>query len=226
MADDDEHDVADVPGETASVRWPRCLERLAEIGAPALRFVPAVPGDVLGLPGPAAFNAAAATAGGAVLVDGGALGLLPAVTLHGPDDDRLVAVRWTAWAVDVQPGRAWARLSDADRQLTEQLQQAMAALERLGTSSFRPEAIGLLRTPAASASPLPPGWPDRAHRLLTRSQGVLAVIDVARRDDGLSVTATEAVQRDSILRDLHRAARQARAAAWNAGVRPVTHRTS
>jgi hypothetical protein len=225
VGEDEGHDVVDLPGVFGPQQWGSALDLLDQLGPSMLTFVACVPGDVLGLPGPAGFNAAAANAGGAVIVHGPSLGLLPTVTTHGDDGDLAVTVRWTCWPVTGQPGAPWSSLTDADRQLTEQLQQAAADLQRLDTAAFHPDALGLLRTPAADASPLPPGWPDRAHRLLSRSQGVLAVIDLARRDDGRSVTAADAVQRDSILRDLHRAARQARAAAWNAGVAPLVQRS-
>ncbi len=224
LGDDAAHDVVDLPGSLDAQEWAPALGLLDQLGPVLLTFVACVPGDVLGLPGPAAFNAAAAHAGGAVIAHGPSLGLLPTVTTHGVDDDLAVTVQWTCWSVTAQPGAPWSSLPEADRQLTEQLQRAAADLRRLDTAAFRPEALGLLRTPAAHASPLPPGWPDRAHRLLSRSQGVLAVLELARQDDGRSVTAADVVQRDAILRELQRAARSARAAAWNAGVRPAVLR--
>ena len=217
VAGDGLHEVADLPGTSNTRSWTEALERLGQLQVTQLRYVPAVPGDVLGLPGPASFNAAAADSGGAVLVSGADVGLLPTVTVHGPPEDQITSVRWTSCSVDRRPGSAGPTLSEADRELTERLQHSLADLERLDTAAFRPEALGLLRSPAATTSPLPPGWPDRAHRLLTRSQGVLAVVAVARRDDGLAVTSVEVDRRNAILRDLQRSARRALAAAWNAG---------
>lgn len=216
-AGDGLHQVADLPGASTTQSWDEALPQLLRLNATALHYVPAVPGDVFGLPGPSTFNAAAAASGGAVLVAGVDVGLLPTVDVHGPPDDQVTSIRWTSWAVARRPGVTGPSLSEADRELTERLQESLSDLERLDTAAFRPEALGLLRSPAATASPLPPGWPERAYRLLTRSQGVLAVIALARRDDGLAVTSLEVERRTDILRELERTARRARAVAWNAG---------
>ncbi|MFZ0323344.1 MAG: hypothetical protein WAN48_04335 [Actinomycetes bacterium] len=220
VADDGSHEVVDLPGVVGPQGWAAALATMKSQRTAALRFVPAVPGDVLGLPGPAPFNAAAAASGGAVLLLDTCLALVPTVVVIGPEDDQTVAVRWAAWSVEDRPGQTWPTPGEAGRDLTEQLSQALAELERLDVAAFRPEAVGLLRSPAATASPLPPGWPERAHQLLVRSQAVLSVIASARLDDGLAISSAEAVRRDDILRGLERSARLARAAAWNASVVP------
>ncbi len=100
---DDGHAVAgmwvdDLPLEQA-------VGRLRADGVTRARVVLPVPGDVLGLPGPGGFTAAAITASEGVLAlrpDGTGTGLVPTVTAHSSKfDGTVTTVRWTAYDVVV-----------------------------------------------------------------------------------------------------------------------------
>jgi len=103
------------------------LDRLRAAGVTGLRLALPRPGDPLGLKGPAAFNQAAIAAGEAVLTDGPALGVVPAVDGYGPAGDRGHVVRWTV--TPVQSGEAAVpTLSEAERELNAALRDYEVAV--------------------------------------------------------------------------------------------------
>jgi hypothetical protein len=192
--------------------------------------VAAAPGDVAALPGPAAFNAAAVTAGAAVLLDGAPVGLVATSTRHGSADDHVDVVRWNPTACSTRPDHARSlppglTVGDADRALLEALRAAVEDLEQLDVARDR---VGVREVVVAGrgAPPLPPGAGDRAARLLRRAQQTLVTVELAASDAGGSTTSHETLRRATVLADVARAARGAVAAAWNAGAEAAASRAS
>lgn len=194
------HRVTGLPGEGAAVSLPYALGRLRALGVHALRLVLPRPGDVLGLPGPADFNGRAVEHGAAVLTVGGttALGLL--------EETRGA---WTAHPVEAGAPAA-ATPAEVERELREVLQDATEDLVRLDVARWHPAAVELLGgSGGARTSPLPPSASARAVALVDRAQRLLAIVAVARADDGASVSAAEMAARRGVLRRLDTASRRA-----------------
>lgn len=193
------------------------LARLRSTGATALRLALPVPGDLLGLPGPAEFNVEALAAGEAVLVDGSqAWGLIPTVLDASPDDCVGTAVHWKGMRVDAGPGDVMT-LGEAERELAETLQAATDALDALDVARWRPEAadrISEIRS-GRGTDLLAPGYPARAHRVLALAQRVAAIAELAADDDGAAFNVGGMTGRAAELRTLARAARRAQLAAYN-----------
>lgn len=198
------------------------LARLRSAGVTGLRLVLPVPGDLLGLPGPAEFNVDALDAGEAVLVDGGppsaeAWGLIPAVQAENPDDCVGTAVHWQAARVNPTPSPT-PTLGEAERELAETMRAATDALDALDVARWRPEAadrISEIRS-GRNTDLLAPGYPARAHRVLALAQRVAAIAELAADDDGAAFNLGGIAGRDAELRALARAARRAQLAAYNA----------
>lgn len=202
------------------VGWTVALGRLRGRGATVLVMVAPVPGDVAALPGPPELNRQALAAGAAVFADGSpAAGLVPRIDTFGPAGDRGVLLTWAAESANgpVAAGRR-PTVGEADRALAEALDQGLRRLATLDVARWRPEAATLhddLDGPVGIR--LPPGFPERAVRLLARTQRMTAVLDLGRTDSGGAVTSAEAAQRQVTLDGLARVVRHAQAAAWNAG---------
>ncbi len=197
------------------------LARLRTAGATGLRLVLPVPGDVLGLPGPAAFNVDALAAGEAVLIDGSpdsgdGWGLIPTVLDENLDHCPGTAVHWQAARVNTGPGDQ-PTLGEAERELAETMRAATDALDALDVARWRPEAadrISEIRS-GAKTDLLAPGYPARAHRVLALAQRVAAIAQLAADDDGAAFNLGGMAGRDAELRALIRAARRAQLAAYN-----------
>src|SRR3954469_2208593 len=103
--------VDDLPLEQA-------MGRLRADGVSRLRVVLPAPGDVVGLPGPGPFTAAAIDASEGVLAlrdDGTGSGLVPAVTAHGSEyDGTVTTVMWSAHPVEVRGADPGPFLHDAE----------------------------------------------------------------------------------------------------------------
>ena len=195
------------------------LATLRRAGASALRPVLPVPGDVLGVPGPASFVRAATAAGQAVLTVGPPWwGLVP----EEPEGEAGPVV-WRALRVDPQIGPAGLpSLAEADRALAEALRESTAAMAGLDLAGGRDEvetdlARAWRRVPRAA---LPEVLPARAIALLDRATRVTAILAVADRHQGAAVTAAEAAARRAALRPLATAARHAVVAAFAAPAEP------
>jgi hypothetical protein len=201
------HRLAGLPGEPEPVDLADALTALGALGVTDLRLVLPRPGDVAGLPGPPPFNEEAVTRGAAVLtVSGPAYGVL-----------HVGRAAWTAHEVLPSPPSAVA-LADAERALTDALREAADDLARLAVDRWSPRAADLLSRlrAAPDASPLPPSFPPRAHRVVALGGRLLAVVDVARTDHGAAVSAGQMALRSAALRDLDAAARRAVEAACSA----------
>ncbi|MDX6286576.1 MAG: hypothetical protein QOG53_2061 [Frankiales bacterium] len=213
---DEQHSVAGLPGETAPTSWTLAFGRLRAAGVTGLRLVLVAPGDPAGLPGPASLTSAVMAAGEGVLTYGGPpLGLVP---VH--------AMRGVTWEVHAAEGRPVGEptLSEAERMLTETLAATTQELLRLDCAGFGPEiadALSEMRADEkAGCGTLPPGHPPRAARVLTMAERVTAIADLASASNGGATSATAADTRAALLRELARAARRARVAAYNAVLEP------
>ncbi len=208
--DDDTHRVEGVPGDAMA----GLLEQLRECGATAARAVLPVPGDVTGLPGPAAFNVAACSAGAAVLSIGGrqAMGIVPHEVGYGSTTEPGVLVTWSVWQVHHRPHAEVADLGEADRALRSALIEATEVLSELDVARSRPEVAELWADLAGAGidpGALPPDVPSRAVLVLTSALRLRAIVALALADDGGSVSGWEAQQRRGTLRQLDGVARHA-----------------
>ncbi|MFI7589049.1 hypothetical protein ACIB24_18455 [Spongisporangium articulatum] len=195
------------------------------------RVVLPAPGDLLGLPGPAAFNEAALAAGESVLVgvgDGARFGLVPDVTEFGSVYEPGAMVTWHAVAVDNRPGGVAALLAmsvaDADRELRSALNTAIAELARLDIARWREDAadrVAAIRDGGLEPGSLPDGTPGRCLRVLATAARVRAIVQLASEDDGAAVTGHEAVSRARTLRELDSVSRRAMVAAVNGILEPA-----
>jgi hypothetical protein len=180
------------------------------------RLVLAVPGDVRGLPGPGAFSREATDAGqGALFTDAG-LGVVPRSVADG-------VLRWTVYLVpDPGPPPEFVALSQAERDLREQVRQSASVLTSLGVARHRPgvreEIAAALR--ARPATLWPNGMPGQALRVLQHADEVEAILAAASVDEpGGALSASAAVARREALRPIETAVRVARRAAVAEAVR-------
>ncbi len=193
---------------------------LRTVGTRRLRLVLPVPGDVSGLPGPAATNREALAAGEAIVVLGPTppLVLVPSVTAHGPAvEGGLESVHWhSATGAHLPPPPS--PLRAAEHELNEAIRTATAALLNLDRAKAGPEVLSVLRE-RHTDEPVPllaPGYPPSAHALLAQAVRIASLIDLAARDDGAAVTAEEIDRRSTTLRALSAAVRRACESAYDA----------
>jgi hypothetical protein len=209
------------------------LGGLADLGTPGLRVVLPAPGDVAGLPGPAAFNVGALTAGECVLTEPGTaglaaglsspLGLVPEVTHFGSVWEPGAMVEWSVQPVDPRRVTVMGSLAEAERELREALITATEALARLDVARWREDAaerVSALRDGDLPERTLPPSAPGRTARVLAMAARVRAIVQLAAEDDGAAVTGHEALTRAATLRTLDGVSRRALAAAVNGMLEP------
>lgn len=185
-----------------------------------LRLALPATGDPLGLVGPPDLNVAGIEAGEVALSVGKGvhqpLGLVPAEDRRGSS---YVGVRWTAHAA--RAGIAdTPSLPEAEQQLTLAMRDATGTLLDLDVPRWHPEAAETLASLRGGPSDepridLPAGYSARAHRVASLAQRLALVLDIALSDEGGSVAASEMTARREALRDLDRAVRRARVAAYN-----------
>jgi hypothetical protein len=186
------------------------LGRLRADGASGLRLVLPRPGDIGGLPGPAAFNQQALARGEAVL------------TVGGPPRGLLGSGRgaWTVYDV-ASDARTPMSLRDAEWGLNQQMREATAVLLQLDVARWEPVAANVLQHQASNPPPpaLPLSAPSHASHMLEAALRMLTIVELARQSDGAAVTSVEADARRQVLRDLDTAARRGLEAACSAVVR-------
>lgn len=204
----------------------RALPRLRADGVSRLRLVLPAPGDPTGLPGPGPFTATALAAGEGVLAvcaDGTAIGLVPAVTVHGTSvEGTSTTVCWTAYRLP--PLAPWPGpfLAEVEQDLRRGLLEVAAALRELDVARWRPELADALHDLRARArrgvgeDELPAAFPPRARELLARSRQLDGVLLLAGQDSGGAVDSRETAAREAHLREVARLVRRARVAAYNA----------
>ncbi|RFU42382.1 hypothetical protein DZF91_06830 [Actinomadura logoneensis] len=215
-----------MPGADGDVPLRRALGELRVEGATALRLALPVPGDPLGLTGPAVFNRAAIEAGAAVVAvfADRAVGLVPYEDLRGSS---YAGVRWEARAAS--PGRPDVpSLPEADRDLTTAMREATEALLTVNDIAPVPPEIAdelmNLRSAGADEPPLAPGYPPRAQRTAARAVHLATVVRLARRMEARGLDAARMRRRDEALRLLDRAVRRAVVSACDSVFDPVPDR--
>lgn len=201
-----------------------CAFRAA--GVPGLRVALPVPGDVLGLPGPPAFNRVALAAGECVLADPApdairsatpsATGLVPKITTFGSEWEQGTTVIWSVHATLAHRPAGFTSLAEAERELRMALAQATETLSRLDVARWRQDAadrIASVRDGGLPPAALPPSAPGRCVRVLATAARVRAVVELAGEDDGAAMSSFEIQRRAGALRELDGVCRRAMAAA-------------
>lgn len=181
-----------------------------------VRLVLPVPGDVRGVPGPAAFLAAALEAGEAVFA--GSLGLVPEVTEYYPSSAP-PSVVWQAHVVDAPP-LDHAQLGDVAYELSTAIRECATALLAADVASGAQDVAAALQDArrAGEHLNLPPGFPARAVALLAQAERMHAVLELAAEDiEGGAYDRFGMSARASAIRPLEAAVRRARLAGYNAG---------
>ena len=204
------HTVAGLPDTDGAVPLGRALTTLRGLGERRFRLVLPVPGDVRGLPrlpgrGPLALEAGQAAVGDRLTLVPGAV---------GPD-----VIAWTAFALDGSPppppveGTLRAVSGALDLAVTG----AARTLAGLDVARWNPEVPGLLAGLSKATAPgLPHDHDPLALSVLGRAQRLAAVLDLATADaPGAAVNHAQAAARDSALRPLADAVRDAVTAAFN-----------
>lgn len=196
---DGAHDVVGLPDQAEPVPAIVALGRLRGEGATTAGVALPVPGDPLGLAGPAAFNSEALDAGEAVLLSGTGLGLVPARAGSG--------VVWRCLPALTAPQVP--DLPEADTGLRAAVLRAGDELARMDVARWRPEvADELVSLRRATELPVPAGMAPRAQRLLALALRCRGIVELALGDDGGALTAAEADARRASLAPLDRAARR------------------
>lgn len=201
---DAEHHVAGLPGEDDVVPLILAFGRLRSAGATGAGIALPVPGDPLGLAGPAGFNTRALDAEESVLFEGADIGLVPYRAGSG--------VVWTYY--EASSRRQIPDPSEADTGLRQAVLAAANTLAELDVARWRPEVadalMGLRRTADLH---FPQGMSPRALNLASMSTRCLTIVDLALEDDGAATTAREADIRRDALAPLDHAARRGLVAA-------------
>lgn len=204
VADDVAHHVVGLPDRDEPVPLILALGLLRTEGGTSAGLALPVPGDLLGLAGPADFNGEVVDVGEGVLVHGAGLGLVPHRTGG--------AVQWRCHQAVTEPQLP--DPSEADGALRQALVGTADRLAALDVARWRPEVadeLTALRRHVDLA--FPPGMVDRAVRLAGLALRCRTVVELALEDDGGAVTAAEADARSEALRPLDRAARRGLVAA-------------
>ncbi|WP_166355057.1 hypothetical protein [Phytoactinopolyspora limicola] len=215
-ADDEPHDVVDLPGHESTTSLVTALTTLRADGLSSFRVSLPVPGDPVALGGPAALTADAIDAGETVLAVGPQpCALIPDVRAFGPPGDQGHMVTWRC--LPAAPPPAGPDLRDAEQALATTLLEAGSTLARLDVAAWKPDVAVLLEEVRSDqvTEPLPRAFPNRAQVVAARSIRLLAIAGFALDDDGGAVTASSAASRRAALAPLERAARHALVAACN-----------
>jgi hypothetical protein len=212
VGDDAAHDVTGVPGSPGSHPLIVAVGLLRGRGATGAGVALPVPGDPLGLAGPAAFNAEVVEAREGVVVEGADLGLVPHRTGAG--------VVWTCHPAVTR--RQVPDVAEADQALRQALVAATATLARMDVARWRPEVADELMALRRDVDlPVPATMVPRAVRLAGLAARCRTIVDLALEDDGGSITGAEAGARRAALLPLDGAARRGLVAACSASsVRP------
>ena len=199
---------ADVPD--APVGLVIGLGRLRAEGATGFGTAFPIEGDLVGLGGPVAFNAAALDAGEAVVAVGTGYGLVP---------QRVGAA--LTWVIHRADRRQLPDVGEADRALRAALVETANALAVLDVARWRPEvADTLLNLRHREALHAPDGVPPRCVELAARALQANEIVELALEDDGGAITAAEIRARHEALLPLARAGRRALVAACSPEVWP------
>jgi hypothetical protein len=189
----------------------RALTTLRGLGERRFRLVLPVPGDVRGLPRVPGLAPLALETGQAAV--GSRLTLVPEAV--GPE-----AVAWTAFPLDGAepvPPPVEGTLRAGSGALDLAVTGAARTLAGLDVARWNPEVPGLLAGLSNATAPgLPRDHDPLALSVLGRAQRLAAVLDLAMADaPGAAVNHAQAAARDSALRPLADAVRDAVTAAFN-----------
>lgn len=203
--------VRGVPDEPGPVAWAVALGRLRAAGVRHFQLALPLPGDPLGVVGPAPLLAEV-VARGAAIVGVAEVGSLVVVPPAAP------ATYWTVHAVDRAP--ALDATGDARRMLLETIGEASAGLERLDVARPDPDAAASLADLDRTLRDLdlPPGMTGRDAQVIVTAARTAAAVTAARRGPGGATSSTQAGLRDEQLRPLEQATRRALVAVFS---RPV-----
>jgi hypothetical protein len=203
----------------------------AAAGAPSIKVVLPVPGDVRGLAAGTQFERDAVTAGEAVIVThpedpSVAIGLVPEFGYDESDDDvavpELCALSWTVYSLPCAPVVDRTELGEAEYALRLAVRSAADTLSVIGLGSTGVDVDdprGLVEQLLESARhhQVPEPAPSRALRVLENAAHVDAIITVSA---GLSRIGTQSLSEAQIatnaLRPLAAVVRSARMAALSA----------
>jgi len=192
------HVLVDLPEATGSEPLLLALGRLRALGATGARLALPVPGDPLGLAGPAAFNLIALEAEEAVLLAGCELGLVP-----------VPVGRAVEWRCHLAATPAPVDRGEAVTGLRHTLLEMTALLTDLDVASWQPDIPDALmnlrhRTPLA----LPPSYDERRRERIEQAVLCLEIVALAREAGSGALTADQLEQRRRALDELDRAARR------------------
>lgn len=183
-----------------------------------------VPGDVASAPFLAAFEGVEAEE--MVLVrtrsaDGVQrnLALVPLVSQFGSRFEEGFLVRWRQ--VEIGPWEyqilaSAGSVAEASQQLRTQLLVVAESMTKLGVAKSSPrygDLVDLLRDPADISDFIPPDTAQRSLSLLELAARLRAIVDIARFDEGGSLTTGDADSRRALLRQVDGVARHAMEAA-------------
>lgn len=207
--EDPQHLVLDWPDAPEPLGLEHLPGAVRRFGGTRAALALPVPGDLLGLAGPAGFNAAAVDLGeAAVIVGERPVGLLPEI------DARTVV--WTS-AQAASP--LLLDPFEEGRLLRQVLLAATAELVRLDVASWQPEIPDLLlNLQHREALPVPPQTSPPAVETLERADLCLEIVELARNDNGGAVSSFEVAARNRCLSDLDVAARRALVAVCSASL--------
>jgi hypothetical protein len=210
------------PGDLAELLVAARLSR-----AHRFRLVLAVPGDPLGLPGPAAFDRAAMHAQEAVVIESETgepmAGLVPDVTVFGSRWEPGAQVTWTLHPVGTNVATT-RTVSEADRELREAIIVAGSTLAELDLVDLDEDSLGSLarlrHDDDSPASALPAHTVPRSVHVLSTAWRMRLLVDLAL-SQGRGTTPVDArgqAKRIETLRALDDVARRAVVTAINTAV--------
>jgi hypothetical protein len=207
------HRVLGLPDTPDAVPLGAALTALRGLGERRIRLVLPVPGDVRGLPALPGLAPLALESGQAAVGD--------RIVLV-PEDLGSDVVQWTAFPRDGAPPLpppVEGNLRAVSGALDLAVGDAARVLARLDVARWNPEVPTLLTGLArpAPAPALPDDHEPLAVSILGRAERLARVLDLASADaPGAAVNHSQAAARDSALRPLADAVRDAIAAAYNA----------
>ncbi len=204
VGDDAAHDVVGIPGSDDSTPLIVALGLLRSHRASGAGIALPVPGDLLGLAGPGAFNVDVVEAGEGVVLEGADLGLVPFRAGAG--------VVWSCH--HAVSHRQVPDPSEADQLLRQALVRTTDVLADLDVARWRPEVADELMALRRHADfTFPTAMAPRAVRLAALATRCRTIVELALEDDGGSVSASEAEARRQALAPLDHAARRGLVAA-------------
>lgn len=192
-------------GEEGSLAPALLLGDVRRLGVSRASVALPVPGDLVGLGGPPAFNTAAVERGQGVVLHGPSIGLIP----------RRTGTTLTWLGTAASPPSFLPDIATADRELREAYRSVTERLVELDVTSWNPDiadALMNLRAPTQLDAEMAFASPQAARTTISALRA-LRIVDLALDDDSGGVTATELRARSEALAPLSHAGRLAVVAA-------------